>query len=76
MIGIRGVEGTRRDSLTAFKQKPPRGGKPARFSKRATTRLWWVGDIVRRINMVFGDIVRVLTKIARRGETIKIYANR
>jgi len=70
------VVGDRRESLAAFKQKPPKGGRPARLRRRAVTRAWWEGDNLERINVVLGEDERLSVRITNKGNTMKIYASR
>lgn len=70
--GIKTVTGDRSESLAAFKQNPPKGGSPAKFRRRDATKAWCEGDILERINVVFGDVERLLVKIVKSGNTIKM----
>lgn len=72
----RGNEGVRRLRLTAFREKPARGGSPARLRKRIPVVPSFVGDIIFNMLIDLGEEVRLFRKIKRSGATIIIYLNR
>lgn len=67
-----GYVGARIASLAAFKQKPPSGGSPARFRRRAAERKSWTGDRALRDGSVLGEEVRAAVKRPRRGRIMRI----
>lgn len=62
--------------LAAFKQKPPRGGRPARLRRRTVTILSCVGDKVFNVEIVLGERACLLRRRRRRGATMTRYEKR
>jgi hypothetical protein len=62
--------------LTTFRQNPPRGGKPARLSRRREIILRCVGDRVLRVEIVLGDKVWLFIRIRSNGATIIMYVSK
>lgn len=58
--------------LAAFREKPPRGGSPARLRRSIADKNSWVGDRALREGRVLGDEARLEVKSPKSGRIIKI----